>query len=154
MDSVLATGDTSKAKPGLMKQFLILLHRSFLKSYRDLVTYWVRLVMYMGLAFMMGTVWLRLSTDQAHIQPFVNAIVSTDLLLISCPDTDKGQFFGSAFMSFMAVAYVPAFLEDRFVFVKERSNGLYGPTAFLLSNFVIGVPYLCEWRLRHSFEST
>jgi hypothetical protein len=48
-------------------------------------------------------------------------------------------------MSFMAVAYVPAFLEDRFVFVKERSNGLYGATAFLLSNFVIGVPYLCEW---------
>jgi hypothetical protein len=47
-------------------------------------------------------------------------------------------------MSFMAVAYVPAFLEDRFVFVKERSNGLYGPTAFLLSNFVIGIPYLCE----------
>jgi hypothetical protein len=86
MDSVLTTGDRSKAKPGLMKQFLILLHRSFLKSYRDLVTYWVRLVMYMGLAFMMGTVWLRLSTDQAHIQPFVNAIVSADLLLRPLPE--------------------------------------------------------------------
>jgi hypothetical protein len=80
MDSVLANGDKSKAKPGLMQQFLILLHRSFLKSYRDLVTYWVRLVMYMGLAFMMGTVWLRLSTDQAHIQPFINAIVSLNSL--------------------------------------------------------------------------
>jgi hypothetical protein len=80
LDSMLVTGDKSKAKPGLAKQFLILLHRSFLKSYRDLVTYWVRLVMYMGLAFMMGTVWLRLSTDQAHIQPFINAIVSTDSL--------------------------------------------------------------------------
>lgn len=53
------------------------------------------------------------------------------------------QFFGSAFMSFMAVAYVPAFLEDRAIFVKERANGLYGPTAFLLSNFIIGLPYLC-----------
>jgi hypothetical protein len=46
-------------------------------------------------------------------------------------------------MSFMAVAYVPAFLEDRAIFVKERANGLYGPTVFLVSNFIIGVPYLC-----------
>ena len=45
-------------------------------------------------------------------------------------------------MSFMAVAYVPALLEDRAMFVKERSNGLYGPTAFLVSNFLIGLPFL------------
>jgi hypothetical protein len=47
-------------------------------------------------------------------------------------------------MSFMAVAYVPAFLEDRATFTKERANGLYGPTAFILSNFIIGLPYLCK----------
>jgi len=46
-------------------------------------------------------------------------------------------------MSFMAVAYVPAFLEDRATFIKERANGLYGSTAFMLSNFIIGLPYLC-----------
>lgn len=42
----------------------------------------------------------------------------------------------------MAVAYVPAFLEDRAVFVKERANGLYGPTAFLVTNFLVGLPFL------------
>lgn len=46
-------------------------------------------------------------------------------------------------MSFMAVAYVPAFLEDRATFIKERSNGLYGATAFMMANFLIGLPYLC-----------
>jgi hypothetical protein len=46
-------------------------------------------------------------------------------------------------MSFMAVAYVPSFLEDRATFVKERANGLYGAAAFMLSNFIIGLPYLC-----------
>ena len=45
----------------------------------------------------------------------------------------------------MAVAYVPAFLEDRAIFVKERENGLYGTTVFLVSNFLIGVPYLCKY---------
>jgi ABC-type multidrug transport system permease subunit len=42
----------------------------------------------------------------------------------------------------MAVAYVPAFLEDLQIFHLERANGLYGPSVFLLSNFLIGLPYL------------
>lgn len=48
-------------------------------------------------------------------------------------------------MSFMAVAYVPAFLEDRATFLKERANGLYGATAFMVANFLIGLPYLCRF---------
>lgn len=45
-------------------------------------------------------------------------------------------------MSFMAVAYVPAFLEDRDIYVKEFRNGLYGSAELIISNFVIGLPYL------------
>jgi len=45
-------------------------------------------------------------------------------------------------MSFMAVAYIPSYLEDRSLFIKERANGLYGPTAFMLANFITGLPYL------------
>ncbi len=104
---------------------LALLHRSWIKSYRDVVAYGIRIAMYLGLAILMGTVFLRLSRSQRDIQPFINAI-----------------FFGSAFMSFMAVAYVPAFLEDRATFAKERANGLCGPLAFTISNFLIGLPYL------------
>jgi hypothetical protein len=48
-------------------------------------------------------------------------------------------------MSFMAVAYVLAFLEDRANFVKERANGLYGATPFMVSNFIIGLPFLCKF---------
>lgn len=40
--------------------------------------------MYLGLAILMGTTWLRLSYSQENIQSFLNAL-----------------FFGSAFMSFM-----------------------------------------------------
>ncbi|KAJ5240638.1 uncharacterized protein N7469_002229 [Penicillium citrinum] len=112
-------------RPTLLKTTLTLVHRLFIKSYRDFVAYEIRILMYLALAIMMGTVWLRLQTSQNYIQPLINAI-----------------FFGSAFMSFMAVAYVPAFLEDRATFVKERSNGLYGPLPFMISNFLIGLPYL------------
>ncbi|KAK4695168.1 hypothetical protein P7C71_g2532, partial [Lecanoromycetidae sp. Uapishka_2] len=112
-------------RPNTFVVVLALLHRSWIKSYRDVVTYGIRIAMYLGLAIMMGTVFLRLSTSQKDIQPFVNAI-----------------FFGSAFMSFMAVAYVPAFLEDHATFAKERANGLCGPLAFTIANFLIGLPYL------------
>ena len=27
--------------------------------------------------------------------------------------------------------------------IQERANGLYGPTAFLIANFIIGIPFLC-----------
>ncbi|KAL8965238.1 MAG: hypothetical protein Q9183_003957 [Haloplaca sp. 2 TL-2023] len=115
----------SKSHAGFAPVTLALLHRSFIKSYRDVVAYGIRFAMYIGLAIMMGTVWLRLPETQSSIGPFTNAI-----------------FFGSAFMSFMAVAYVPAFLEDRATFIKERANGLYGATAFMISNFLTGLPYL------------
>merc|ERR1712230_42344 len=127
-DPTMAGPDIVKMKFARQNAFmvpLVLLHRAWIKSYRDFVAYGIRVVMYLGLAILMGTVFLRLKTNQSDIQPFINAI-----------------FFGSAFMSFMAVAYVPSFLEDRLTFIKERANGLYGPSAFMLSNFLIGLPYL------------
>lgn len=47
----------------------ILFHRSFIKSHRDVIAYGIRLAMYLGLAVMMGTVFLRLPTTQSAIQP-------------------------------------------------------------------------------------
>ncbi|KAK6441513.1 hypothetical protein LTR95_002254 [Oleoguttula sp. CCFEE 5521] len=100
-------------------------HRSFTKSHRDIVAYGIRIVMYMGLAVMMGTIWLRLSPGQDNIPSSVNPI-----------------FFGGAFMSFMAVAYIPVFLEDRALFMRERANGLYGSTSFMIAHLLTGIPYL------------
>lgn len=45
-------------------------------------------------------------------------------------------------MSFMAVAYVPAFLEDRSQYVKEFHDGLYGAGELVVSNFLVGLPPL------------
>ncbi|KAK2865079.1 hypothetical protein FQN49_003927 [Arthroderma sp. PD_2] len=109
----------------IISTIIALLHRSFIKGCRDVVAYGIRVAMYLGLAIMEGTVWLRLGTGQENIQPYVNAL-----------------FFCSAFMSFMAVAYVPSFLEDRATFIKERANGLCGATSFVVSNFLIGMPFL------------
>ncbi len=88
--------EDAERKPSLPSLTITLLHRSFVKSYRDVVVYGMRLAMYLGactryvlaagpklmqiistgLAIMMGTVWVRLSTDQSSIIPLTNAIVS------------------------------------------------------------------------------
>ncbi|KAA8913437.1 hypothetical protein TRICI_003197 [Trichomonascus ciferrii] len=115
----------STRKPNVISQTFILLQRLFVKSRRDLLAYYIRVAMYLGLAIMMGTVWLRLSSSQDSIIPFQNAI-----------------FFSGAFMSFMAVAYIPSYLEDLSSYKKEQMNGLYGPTAFVFSNFMVGAPFL------------
>jgi len=124
--SVTAESHETEKAPQLTVP-ITLIHRSFIKSYRDIVAYGIRIAMYMGLAIMMGTVWLRVKTTQENIQSFINSI-----------------FFGGAFMSFMAVAYIPSYLEDRAIFVRERANGLYGSTAFLVANFITGLPFLCK----------
>ena len=42
----------------------------------------------------------------------------------------------------MSVAGVPAFLEERQVFVRERMNGLYGAAPYALANTFVSLPYL------------
>ena len=42
----------------------------------------------------------------------------------------------------MSVAGIPAFLEERQVFVRERLNGQYGPGPYVLANSIVTLPYL------------
>lgn len=72
-------------RPGFASLVLTLLHRSFIKSYRDVIAYGVRMAMYFGLAVMMGTVWVRLKTEQEYIQPYINAIVGLTNFIQSFP---------------------------------------------------------------------
>ena len=81
--------DTKPSKRNFPIILMTLIHRSFIKSYRDVVAYGIRVVMYTGLAIMMGTVWLRLKTDQNAIESVTNAIVSTVEHALST-NTDSG----------------------------------------------------------------
>lgn len=73
----LLAENAASSRPAFYRIVFALLHRSFIKSNRDVIAYGVRIAMYLGLAIMMGTVWLRLHESQEYIQPFINAIVSS-----------------------------------------------------------------------------
>ncbi|VVT56678.1 uncharacterized protein SAPINGB_P005210 [Magnusiomyces paraingens] len=103
----------------------ILSRRLLVKARRDVFAYILRIFMYLALAILMGTVWLRLNHNQDNISSYVSAL-----------------FFSGAFMSFMAVAYIPVYIEDYMNFKKEARNNLYGPLPFMISNFLVGLPFL------------
>jgi ABC-type multidrug transport system ATPase subunit len=99
--------DQVEAQYGYTNSFLhqtaTLISRAFVNAAKNPLSYWVRVAMYTALAVLMGTTWLRLGADQ---QDAVNRIVAI--------------YFSVAFLSFMAVAGIPAFLEERHVFLREK----------------------------------
>ncbi|KAI9326268.1 P-loop containing nucleoside triphosphate hydrolase protein [Zopfochytrium polystomum] len=104
---------------------LILSHRIFVTYTRNFIAYGVRVGMYFGMGVMMALIWLKLGS---------NASTVNDRLSV--------HFFSVAFLSFMSVAGIPAFLEERSVFIREKHNGLYTALPYVLANSLVNIPFL------------
>uniref|UniRef100_A0A7C9AGD3 ABC-2 type transporter transmembrane domain-containing protein n=3 Tax=Opuntia streptacantha TaxID=393608 RepID=A0A7C9AGD3_OPUST len=57
---------------------------------------------------------------------------------------DRGSLlmFVAIFLTFMTIGGFPSFVEDMKVFGRDRLNGHYGTTAFVISNTLSSMPYL------------
>lgn len=108
---------------------LTLTRRNFLNYSRNLLAFGVRIGMYLGMGILLATVWLHLSPTSTRINDGLSV-----------------QFFSLAFLGFMSVAGIPAFLEERSVLLRESKNRLYGPLAFTLANTISTIPllFLCS----------
>ncbi|KAI9355094.1 P-loop containing nucleoside triphosphate hydrolase protein [Zopfochytrium polystomum] len=104
---------------------LVLSHRIFITYTRNFIAYGVRVGMYFGMGVMMALIWLKLGS---------NASTVNDRLSV--------HFFSVAFLSFMSVAGIPAFLEERSVFIREKHNGLYTALPYVLANSLVNIPFL------------
>ncbi|KAE9607131.1 putative lipopolysaccharide-transporting ATPase [Lupinus albus] len=108
-----------------LNQCFVLTKRSFVNMYRDLGYYWLRLVIYVALAISLATVFYDMNKSKDPIK-------------------DRGSLlsFVSTFITFMAIGGFPSFVEDMKVFERERLNGHYGVTAFVIGNTFSSIPYL------------
>eukprot|EP00300_Choanocystis_sp_HF-7_P017380 c19713_g1_i1.p1 GENE.c19713_g1_i1~~c19713_g1_i1.p1 ORF type:complete len:659 (+),score=154.82 c19713_g1_i1:59-1978(+) len=121
-------GDAMPVKPEKNNAFVhlwFLIRRALTVSRRDILVYWIRVAMYVMLALLMGSVWYDVSNSQDTIN-----------------DRFAAYFFSVAFLCFMAVVGIPAFLEDRRVFARERASGVYSPSAYVISNFLVSIPFV------------
>ncbi|CAD6962225.1 unnamed protein product [Tilletia controversa] len=109
----------------LARHTMTLTHRNFVNYRRNLLAYGIRIGMYLGMGAMMAAVFQKLPNIDSRIN-----------------DRLSVHFFGVAFLSFMSVAGIPSFLEERSVLMRERRNHLYTAAPFVLANSAATAPFL------------
>lgn len=120
--TVLDSGGSQASFP---MQAFTLTKRSFVNMSRDFGYYWLRLVIYVVVTVCIGTIYLNVGTSY-------NSILARG----SCAS------FVFGFVTFMSIGGFPSFVEDMKVFQRERMNGHYGVTAFVISNTISAMPFL------------
>ncbi|XVE49526.1 hypothetical protein DITRI_Ditri01bG0089600 [Diplodiscus trichospermus] len=117
--------EKNKSQASFFTHCCVLTRRSSINMYRDLGYYWLRLVIYIALAVFLATVYSHIGMSYGSIQARGSLIM-----------------FVSTFLTFMAIGGFPSFVEEMKIFERERLNGHYGVTAFVLSNTISALPFL------------
>lgn len=117
--------DSGGSQASFFMQAFTLTKRSFVNMSRDFGYYWLRLVIYMVVTVCIGTIYLNVGTHYSSI-----------LARGACAS------FVFGFVTFMSIGGFPSFVEDMKVFQRERLNGHYGVTAFVISNTLSAMPFL------------
>nr|XP_007159124.1 hypothetical protein PHAVU_002G210700g [Phaseolus vulgaris]ESW31118.1 hypothetical protein PHAVU_002G210700g [Phaseolus vulgaris] len=107
-------------------QCFVLIRRSSLQFFRDISNYWLRLIVFIVIAISIGSIFYNIGTDNGSIQ-------GRGSLLI---------FFVSVLTFMTLVGGFSPLLEEMKVFERERLNGHYGITAFLIGHTFSAVPYM------------
>ncbi|KAF5186111.1 Abc transporter g family member [Thalictrum thalictroides] len=117
--------DSGGSQASFLMQAFTLTKRSFVNMSRDFGYYWLRLIIYIVVTVCIGTIYLNIGTGY-------NSILARG----ACAS------FVFGFVTFMSIGGFPSFVEDMKVFQRERLNGHYGVTAFVISNTISAMPFL------------
>ncbi|KAG7388091.1 hypothetical protein PHYBOEH_008016 [Phytophthora boehmeriae] len=105
-----------------IRQFAVLMQRNSLNNVRNPGIYWIRLLMYAMLSLVVGTMYLSTNND------------------LSDEDMVPLLFYVQAFLVFMSVAVLPFFIEQRAVFIRERTNSGLNVFSYAIANFLASLP--------------
>ncbi|KAL3660400.1 hypothetical protein V7S43_014553 [Phytophthora oleae] len=120
-------------RPSRLDQFGVLLHRNLSNNWRHPGVFWLRVLMYVLLSFMVGTMYLSSNEE-------ITSSAMVPLL-----------FYVQAFLVFMSVAALPALLEQRAVLEREvRSHSLH-LASYTTANLLGALPGIMFISLLASF---
>nr|XP_010933304.1 ABC transporter G family member 11 [Elaeis guineensis] len=117
--------DSGGSQASFFMQAFTLTKRSFVNMSRDFGYYWLRLAIYLVVTICIGTIYLNVGTGYRSI-----------LSRGACAS------FVFGFVTFMSIGGFPSFVEDMKVFQRERLNGHYGVSAFVIGNTISALPFL------------
>ncbi|RHY20881.1 hypothetical protein DYB25_008186 [Aphanomyces astaci] len=122
VDEDALTTHATDLRPSAFRQLGVIIHRNSLNNVRNPGVYGVRVVLYMGLSVMVGTMYLYSN----------KSLVEDDLVNL--------LFYVQAFLVFMSVAVLPFFTDQRAVFARERANHALSVPSYVVANFVAALP--------------
>ncbi|XP_039804481.1 ABC transporter G family member 1-like isoform X3 [Panicum virgatum] len=109
-----------------LTKVLVLTRRSFVNMYRDVGYYWLRLGIYISISLCLGTIFYNFGYGYDSIRSRSSMLMFTGGLL-----------------TLMAIGGFPSFVEEmKVIFRRERLNGHYGVSEFVISNWLSATPYL------------
>lgn len=117
------TGLNNPVNPA--SQFISLLHRMLLDSFRDIGAFWLRLVVDVTVCIALGTIFFQLTKSWSE------AAARGGLI-----------FFTFSFLTFMSMSGLPVFVDNMKIFTRERLNGYYGVFVYALANTISSMPFL------------
>lgn len=97
-------------------QLVTVLGRSWTNFWRRPVVFWAHLTVSIALGLFIGAVYFKVDSSLAGIQNRLGSI-----------------FFLQSLLGFAGLSAMTTFSADRVLFVRERSNGFYGPLPFFYS---------------------
>ncbi|KAG9293833.1 hypothetical protein G9A89_019171 [Geosiphon pyriformis] len=103
----------------------IIMRRAFINALRNVLMFWTRVILYSTLGLMMGSLWWNIGYEQEQVLERLASL-----------------YFTIAFLTFMSIAAIPGFLEERAVFERERFNGFYSVGPYVLSTSLVCIPFL------------
>ena len=106
-------------------QFLVLCKRNTINLMRNPGIFWLRLVMYVALCLCLGTLYWNIDNKTENTQDRVSLL-----------------YFCMTFFSFMSISAMPAFVEERGVYMRERTNNHYRTITYVLADFVATLPWM------------
>ncbi|XP_027915590.1 ABC transporter G family member 2-like [Vigna unguiculata] len=114
-----------KIHAAFLTQCLVLLKRSSKQIYRDITHYWLLLTVFIAVSVSLGSIFYHVGASMRSIQ-------------------ERGSlfcFFISVLCFMILIGGFSPLIEEMKVFKRERLNGHYGITAFLVGSTFSAVPY-------------
>lgn len=103
------------------EQWFYLVMRFAIKYFRDPNVFTARLVLSIAIALLFGSMYAQLG--------FAMESLNSRTAII---------FFQAAFIIWFALASIPAFIQDREIFIRERFNGYYSVLPYALASITVG----------------
>ncbi|KAG2409964.1 ABC transporter G family member 11 [Vigna angularis] len=125
--NILDSGAVGRKKihAEFLTQCLVLLKRSSKQIYRDISNYWLRLTVFIAVSVSLGSIFYHVGASMRSIQ-------------------ERGSllcFYVSVLCFMTLVGGFSPLIEEMKVLKRERLNGHYGITAFLVGSTFSAVPY-------------